>query len=347
MSLQSPPNSVRTQSDLAKLAGVSAVTVHKALSNQAGVSERMRGRIQALAAKHGYRLNVSARAIRTGRFGNIALILSSEPSRSTVPSGLLAGVQQALQSHETQLTLATLPDETLTSDGFVPRILREWSADGLLINYTDHIPSRMVELIRGFLVPSVWINVNLEQDSVYPDDFDAGLRATQALLDRGHRKITFIDLAHYMDHPRDVHFSALERRDGYLSAMRSAGATPAVFQKRVEPADHLRAAMAILDATDRPTGVVGYAGPDVQAVYIAALKLGLDVPRDLSLVTFGGSPVWNPGLLITTLLVPENAVGRTAVQMLYEKIEQPARALPPAKIKFSVVEGQSIASVGA
>ncbi len=340
------PSLVRTQADLARLAGVSAVTVHKALGGQSGVSERMRQKIQNLAVEHGYRINVSGRAMRTGRFGNIALVLSTVPGRSTVPGGLLTGIQATLDEKDTQLTVARLPDAKLASEGFVPKVLREWSVDGLLINYTDHIPPNMTRLIREHAVPSVWINTSQSADCVYPDDLGAARQATRLLLEQGHRHIAFVDYAHDLAADPEAHFSARARREGYEAEMAQAGLSASVVQDQIAPEAQLAAAERLLRSDARPTAALCYAGPDATALYVAALKLGLDVPADLSLISFGGQRVRAVGIPVDSMLLPEAAMGRTAVLMLQEKIEKPGGTLPPAKLPFTYQAGQTLSSCG-
>ncbi len=59
-------------------------------------------------------------------------------------------------------------------------MLREWMADGMLINYLIGIPEPLVQMVRQHSVPSMWINVQQPPDCVYPNDLDAesGRRST-------------------------------------------------------------------------------------------------------------------------------------------------------------------------
>ena len=69
-----------TMADLAKLAGVSKITVSRALAESPLVTAETRERIQALARKHGYKLNVSARNLRLRRSHTVAVIVEMKPS---------------------------------------------------------------------------------------------------------------------------------------------------------------------------------------------------------------------------------------------------------------------------
>jgi DNA-binding LacI/PurR family transcriptional regulator len=82
-----------------------------------------------------------------------------------------------------------LPDESLTDEAYVPRILREWSVDGLLINYIAGIPDKMIELIQRYQIPSSGSMPNWKAIAFIPDDFEAAQRACKYLQGMGHRRI--------------------------------------------------------------------------------------------------------------------------------------------------------------
>lgn len=341
MTTRTPARQLRTQADLAKLAGVSTVTIHKALSNQSGVSDVMRQRIHGLAAKHGYRLNTHAKAMRQGRCGNIALLLSTQPVRSHLPVDLVLGIQDELEKHDCHMSIARLPDQKLTDEGFVPKVLREMFADGLLINYTDHMPRKMLDLIARYRIPSVWINSRQAGDCVYPDDEAAGREATRRLIELGHQRIAFVDFSHDLNVDPQAHFSAAARRDGYAAAMVDARLTPRIAQRSVLYKDRAQAAFDLLQSPDRPTAIVAYSGPVAIAILVAAARLQLEVPRDLAIVSFGDSRIVDPGVIIDTLIIPQAEMGRIGVEMLLLKIQDPTRVLPARAVPFTLAQGQT------
>lgn len=69
-----------TMADLAELAGVAKITVSRALSDSPSVRPEVRTRIQRLAQKHGYQLNVSARNLRQQRTNSVAVVIEMTPS---------------------------------------------------------------------------------------------------------------------------------------------------------------------------------------------------------------------------------------------------------------------------
>jgi len=126
---------------IAEAAGVSIPVVSQVLNSKGQrFRPETRRRVRQAAERLGYRPNNSARAMATGRLGCAALVLSTQGYRSTLPAELLRGIDEELARHNMHLTIARLPDEKLTREGYVPKILREWLSDGLLINYTSDIP---------------------------------------------------------------------------------------------------------------------------------------------------------------------------------------------------------------
>ncbi len=345
--LKSAP--ISTQAELAAVVGVSQVTIHKALTNQSGVSESLRQRIRGLAQEHGYRLNTGAKAVRRQRAGFVTLVMSADPSRSTLPMRMLQGISDELESKAMHLSVAYLRDEQLTDATFVPRILSEWTSDALLLNYHKLVPPRLIELIERYRIPAVWLNDRRPEDCVYPDDLAAGADATRHLIERGHRRIAYISFSYKTELP---HYSEIDRRGGYERAMRDAGLEPLVLDRyrvgeRVQArpmvyGERTEACAALLSRAIRPTGIVAYSENVAPHLLPPARQLGIEVPRDLSVITFGSGAGFF-GQDADTLLVPDDAVGRTGVEMILSKLNEPRRACPARAIEFTFVGGTTLA----
>jgi hypothetical protein len=79
----------------------------------------------------------------------------------------------------------------------------------------------------------------------------------------------------------------------------------------------------------RPTAVVCYFSVFVPAVLHAASTVGLNVPQDLSVVTFGAENLREHGLTVSAMLEPHYGMGQEAVRLLLHRITRPAREAPP------------------
>lgn len=317
---------------IAEHCGLSAQTVGYILNGKADLFRpETRDKVLAAARELGYRPNAAAKAMRSGRFGCAALVLSTQPGRSSIFPPLLAGIDDELAKAGMHLVHAPLADERLADTGFVPKILSQVMADGLLINYNAAIPAALIEAIEQHRIPAVWINSQQPYNCVYPDDLGAGRQATEHLLALGRRRIAYVDYSHGSLRPAD-HYSARDRLDGYAQAMRAAG-----LQSRVIDSEHglsagqrLPAILAWLDAADRPDAVVTYSPRDVGPILHAATALRrLRVPQDLALATIDDDIADQSGVAVTTVMIPRYDLGRVAVEMLLERIAHPRRELTP------------------
>ncbi|MEM6550533.1 MAG: LacI family DNA-binding transcriptional regulator [Planctomycetota bacterium] len=323
-----------SQQDLAKIAGVSRLTVQRALDGLSGVSEDTVTRIRQLAVEHGYRRNTAALATRSGRLGSIDLLVSNlRGGVSRIPEGLLDGVHEALTRHGLRLTLSQLSDERLSDPEYMPNVLKEFMADGVLINYTFDFPPRMLELLRRNQIPAIWLNTELDHDAIYPDDREAGRLATQHMIDQGHRKIGFIKLT------KGGHYSEVRRIEGYRYAMQQAGLEPrpANLNARqihlIEEAgytddERLPLMLDFLEDNRDLTAVVAYSALCARVLHCGTLKLGLKIPEDLSVITVDDRVVVEPGLVLDTVTLGWQAIGSLAIEMLLKKIDSPRRRIP-------------------
>lgn len=333
-----------TVATLAAHLGVSKATVTHVLNGR-GTQLRIRPetqqRVLAAAQELGYRPNVSARAIRTGRFGCAALVQSLKALY--LPTELLQGIVETLAEYNMHLSVAEVPDEVIDREAYVPKVVRELTADGLLINRILEIPPPFIQRIHTLQTPAVFLNVKQDHDSVHPNDLAGGRLATEHLLGWGHRRIVYVQSAVN----EKEHYSEIDRRAGYEQAMREADCTPQFYRLPADPTtlqemrDDQRIAVArqLLLASDRPTAVVTYELPEAMAIFHAANQLGLRVPADLSIVTFHWGIDVRLCVPFTTVTNAIRHVGREAVHMLVEKIEDSHRSLPTRSVPEILLEG--------
>lgn len=319
---------------------VSAV-LHGGRSSSAA-SEETRRRIFRAAEELGYLPNAAARAVSTGRFGAVGLLLSTASWKSSLPGPTLEGIREALAGRDMHLSLGWFPDEKLTAAGYVPKLLRELMADGLLIKYDSFIPPRMIALIRRHRVPAIWMNSKQAYDCVYPDDLAGARMATERLLGLGHRRIAYADLN---PRPARSHYSSDERARGYAEAMKNAGLEPLFLAGGAPVPMDARVALfkGILSRAERPTAIVTYGSTEAMPALYAAAAAGLRVPEELSVVTFAGAAQDSMGVRLAAALIPEEEMGRLAVEMLMEKLDRPSRRLGPRALAFGFDEGQTCA----
>ena len=305
--------------------------------------EGTRSRVETTAVAMGYRLNHAAKATATGRFGCIAVLMSTYAGRSIYSPQLLDGVQESLASHNMHLIVGALPDTQLEDSGFVPQILQNWMADGLLVNYNAKTPPRMKQLLLKHHLPSVWVNSKHESNCVYPDDSSAARDLTQTLLQRGHKRIAYVNCVTGTTQPA-WHHSSRDRYDGYAMAMQQAGLQPRLIagEEGIDRKERVAFLRPFLSAPDAPTAAVCYSAEVAGPVLYTSALLGLRVPQDLSIATFHSSLWFDVGLEVATVILPEFEVGKAATEMLLRVIARPGLKVRPVIVPFGFDQGQTI-----
>jgi DNA-binding LacI/PurR family transcriptional regulator len=101
----------------------------------------------------------------------------------------------------------------------------------------------------------------------------------------------------------------------------------------------------VLKQPDRPTAMLFYWSFAVPAIFAVAQRLNLQIPRDLSVMTFAGESHQRVGLNTTAMLEPESKMGNAAVDMLWEKIESEKERCPSKKLDFFFVDMHTCAPI--
>jgi LacI family transcriptional regulator len=211
---------------------------------------------------------------------------------------------------------------------YVPRVLAAWMADGVLITADREVPPAVSRAVAAARIPALVLGLAQAADAVHGDDEGAGGEATQHLLRLGHRRIAFVGA--------DAQLPAeIARHAGYAGALRVAGQRPRIIPASAE------ALQAALARADRPTALL--VAEDPALALAVARRLGLEVPRDLSLIAFGPRPWVTPDLAVATLVAPWAALGRTAVDQLHARLGDAERHLPALALPGHLVPGASVA----
>ena len=187
---------VRTIADLARLAGVSAGTVSRALADKTLVNPETRQRIQSLAREHGFRPNQMASNLRTQRTGVISIIIPLGHDRHQHISDpffmtMLGHLADRLTESGYQLMLTrVVPDD----GDWLDRIVQSGMSDGaILIGQSDQFDV-IEHVARDYRPLVVWgeHRAGQRQCSVGSDNFGGGRLAAQHLIDSGRRRIIFM-----------------------------------------------------------------------------------------------------------------------------------------------------------
>ncbi len=279
---------VASISDIARLAGVSASTVSRALAGSKMISVKTRNRINELAREHGFQLNQMARNLRLKRTNAIgALFLFDIDAGQLFSDSFASTMIGAIADEVTARGYDLLLTKALSSDeGSLDRFVNSGRVDGVIVigEANQGAALRRVGAVYDPIV--VW--GQLDEDPTYctvgTDYYEGGAIATRHLLKAGRRNIVF---AGHTDFPQ---FAA--RFEGYLDAHREAGVQPGghvPVPLFLEPA---HAAMAsYLETNAVPDGIVGATDVVAIATIRALGGRGLSVPGDVWITGYNDIPL--------------------------------------------------------
>jgi LacI family transcriptional regulator len=297
--------------EVAKHAGVSPMTVSRALSGDAHVEAATRQRVQAAVKELGYSPNVAARNLARAASLHIGLLYNN-PSAAYL-NELLVGVLEQSSQAGCQIVLEKCGVRNERTA--IERLIRD-GVGGIILPPPLSDSNIALDALRAAKIPFISVATGrpeAEGLSVRIDDQEASAAMARHLLSLGHREIGFIIGA------ANQTVSA-QRQAGFETALREAG-----VQVRPEGSFTYRsglvAAEQILDSANHPTAIFA-SNDDMAAAAIAvAHRLHLDVPKDLTIVGFDDTPlattIW-PAL--TTVRQPVAAMARKAVELLLEEI---------------------------
>jgi len=192
------------------------------------------------------------------------------------------------------------------------------------------LKAELRDYIERARLVSVFLNSNVQEpeDCVYADEIGIGYEATAHLLRLGHRRILFPVSLKKGESLETAHFSLRQRIAGYRKAMAEAGATPLVKTfNAIDGAALACEIVALFREASKPFSALVSGGAG--AIYVEALRQGIDVPEKLSIVALD-MPFSQTRVLfkLDRIVMDRFAMGREAGRMLLAKIEAPSRRIP-------------------
>jgi len=317
--------------DVASHAGVGVATVSRVLNAKPLVRPQTRKQVLASMKELGYRPLAHARRILRRRAGMVCFLLSNREFLHSLHARILQGVESYASAASQHVVFAVLHyDETTPADRIpLPPILRErgW-VDGLILAGTTY--TNFLRRIESIHVPVVAFGNNVvgldardQLDQVRFDGRRAEFRATQYVIEQGHRRIAFV---------ADTRWPWFrERYEGYLEALEAYGLEPISCTSPHEgrPTEYGDwAAPCILDMCPRPTAIMTGNDQIAYGLWRTFRLLGVHVPDEISLVGFDDRE--EAGLMdppLTTVHVPKELIGESLMKLLLEKVEHPSRLL--------------------
>jgi len=301
--------------DVARRAGVSAMTVSRVINGNASVSEKMREKVTRAIQELNYQINVAARAARIGtlRVG----LLYSNPSAAFLSAFLVGALGECGRSGA-HLILESC-DNLRSQRKAIERLVAD-AVDGILVPPPLCDSKAAIKQLSELGIPTLAVATaqpSPAMSAVRIDDYEGAVTMTNYLLKRGHTDIGFVK-------GDPEHTPAKLRYQAFMDAMRQAGHevhANRVAQGMFTYRSGLLAARELLSQPTRPTAIFASNDDMAAAVIAVAHGMHLDVPDDLAVCGFDDTPVattvWPE---LTTIHQPITDMASHAVALLLEHI---------------------------
>lgn len=305
--------------DVARHAGVGVGTVSRVLNDSPAVSAQTRDKVLAAIEALDYSPNVIARRLSLGKTLTIAVIAPFLTRPSVVER--LRGVESVLADSEYDLVVYNVESGS-RYETYFRDIPRREQIDGLLV-ISLRPPEAHVRRLLSFGGPTILVDIaHPDFSRVVIDDVEGGRKATQHLLDLGHRRIGF--LSDFTD--SSFNFTANRYRfSGYEQALAAYGiATQPIYSVHGEHSREsaYEQASKLLTLPEPPTAIFATCDTLATGVLEAAHDLELSVPEDLSIIGYDDIEIAEY-LNLTTIRQQLFESGVRGGELLLEAIESP------------------------
>jgi DNA-binding LacI/PurR family transcriptional regulator len=272
-----------TMADLAALAGVSKITISRALRDSALVAPETRAAIQKLALDHGYKLNVSARNLRLQRSRMIEVVVEMRPSADRpmsdpYPLELLGGICQEL---------TTVGYSVLLQAQSAPTRFPTHAADGIILLGQGPHGDAVRELATAGLPMVVWGAEDPAGGTVVvgSDNRHGGEIAARHFLALGRKRLVFLG--------DTDHAEAAARHAGFVETLAAAGATVTTIRPNALTfGGGDDAVRTLLRSGDDPfDGLFAFSDLLAMGAIGALADAGLAVPDAVSVIGYDDTPM--------------------------------------------------------
>jgi len=271
--------------EVARLAGVSHMTVSRVINNSENVTPEMRERVNKVIAETGYVPSLAARTLNSGKSSTIGILVMYDmvqfPSDFLPP--ILEGISGVLVQNE--FSMGLFFDQLNGKKNIAPyQLLTASQLDGLIIIGAES-EAEIYERLKEINLPTVVINQKIEKTGVgyvIVDDCEGAYIATKHLISGGHRRIALLSGNEKFSTSRD-------RKKGYKKALKDAGIS---FDKEIVVSGEFNSDIAYQEIKklfkNKNDITAIFSANDVMAMgaYHALLEMKLSIPEDVSVIGY-------------------------------------------------------------
>jgi LacI family transcriptional regulator len=312
----SPSNT--TIRDVARLSGVSPMTVSRVINDSERVSPETRKRVEQAISELGYVPSRLARGLSRQRTGTLAVIVP-DVANPFFTAIVRAAEEVARRADYNVILCDTRADLSVERD-VIEELIAHRVEGGVIAPVSDRSATHLRRLAE-FGVPFVLIDrtvPGIDCDVVLGDSAGGARQLVDHLISLGHRRIGFIVESDDVSTARD-------RRRGYEAALSAAGIAldPALVVNAIaDPSGGSAGMSRLLELEERPTAVFTVNNLAAVGAIEAVRAAGLEVPDDVALVCFDdieyASRLYP---FLTAMEQPAQTFGTLGTQLLLERIE--------------------------
>ncbi len=331
--------------ELSNVLGLSQTTVSRALNGYPEVAEATRLKVQRAASAHNYRPNARAKGLATGKamaVGHVIPVSSSQEMVNPIFADFVAGASEIYLQNGYDMLISAVPDEN--EEHAYRELAAKGSVDGIIVN-RPRVADPRIALLREIGLPFVVhgrsSQATSEYDWVDVNNRRAFERATNFLLDLGHRRIALVNGVEEMDF-------ANRRRIGFVRALEARGIVAAaelIRSDEMTEAHGHTSANDLLSLTNPPTAFLASSIITALGIRRAIDGAGLKIGRDVSVITFDDelSYLRNEGKIpaFTAVRSSVREAGRLCAERLLSIISDPTQRPLHQLLEVELIVGGS------
>ncbi|PMH44960.1 transcriptional repressor PurR [Vibrio sp. 10N.286.49.B3] len=307
-----------TIKDVARLAGVSTTTVSHVINKTRFVAEATQEKVNKAVDELNYAPSAVARSLKCNTTRTIGMLVTQ--STNLFFSEVIDGVESYCYRQGYTLILCNTGGIYEKQRDYI-RMLAEKRVDGILVMCSDFTEELRQMLDRHADIPKVimdWGPDSSQADKIIDNSEEGGYLATKYLLDRGHTDIAC--LSGHFDKA-----ACKERIHGFKRALDEANIAineDWLLEGNFECDTAVLMADKILAMEKRPTAVFCFNDTMALGLMSRLQQAGLHIPNDISIIGYDNielAEYFSPPL--TTVHQPKRRVGKTAFEILLERIK--------------------------
>lgn len=315
--------------DVANTAGVSTATVSRVLANQARVKGKTRQRVLDAIEKLNYRPNLIARSLRAQKSAKIGLVVSD--IRNPFFTAIGRAVEDAAYEKGYSVLMCNT-DEDHQKEKLYINLMHDENVAGVIFSPTQQFSAKSASF--GSKIPFVIIDRALEtksMDMVLLDNVTAAHELTIHLIENGYRNLAGLF--------GDASVTGQERSRGFHKALKENQLTPVAAHFIAPRIKHgYDATVSLLQQKQKPDAIFTSNSLLTAGAFQAIRASGLKVPADVAIVGFDET-TWaelvDPP--ITLIAQPTEEIGRTATELLFQRITDPTRSAKTVTLNGTLI----------